>query len=116
MTFNYLFNSYTEEELEQMRMGTNPLLPPHLLIEVHYAGASVTGLQWCVRQMGTQRRLDNTATREEAIESAIAIAKQMIPNGVVFERIPRDRDGAMYAYSTKHDPELIEALLKKLEG
>ena len=91
----YIFNEYSKEITEQMCNGTNGMYPPHLLLEVFYtpAYACPQYAGWAVYQMGTRDFLSRGhATREKAIEAAIYMAKQMIPNGVVFERRgPADR-------------------------
>ena len=87
--FTYPFNPYSEKILREMMMGTNPLYPPHLLLEVFYSPALAhpQDAGWTVQQMGTRRFLSvGYKTREEAVAEATRIAKQMIPNGVVFSR------------------------------
>ena len=90
MGINYLFNEYSKEIVHQMAMGTNGMYPPHLMLEVHYtpAYAHPQDAGYCIRQMGTQSVLAcGYKTRGEAITGAIHIAKQMLPNGIVFERV-----------------------------
>jgi hypothetical protein len=90
MVLVYHFNPYSEEMVKRIACEKEPFHPPHLLLEVFYtpAYANPQNAGWAVMQMGTRAWLSvGHKTREEAIQEAVRRAKQMIPHGVVFERV-----------------------------
>lgn len=86
----YLHNPYDEEEMAQIRQGNHSDVPPHHMFEAVHSPASVTGYEYHVRQMGTQRVVAQRHTAEEAKEEAIRRAKKCRPDGVAFTRIDHE--------------------------